>query len=86
MPPIVLAGNKCDLTELRAISYDESIELAKKQDCSIFETSAKEKILNEECFDQVIRLIKKKRQKQQIETQKSLEAPDTCQPINCSIL
>lgn len=54
--PMVLVGNKCDLTE-RAVTLEEGQELAKMMDCPFMETSAKSKINNEECFYEAVREI-----------------------------
>jgi len=60
--PLVIAGNKCDLRDpnddsqvTKALAED----LAKQWDCPFFETSAKDKINNEECFYEVVREIRK---------------------------
>lgn len=57
--PIVLVGNKCDLESQRKVSTNEGRQLARQWGCAFMETSAKEKINNEECFYQVIREIRK---------------------------
>lgn len=59
--PMVLAGNKCDLrdeSDPRQVSRAQAESLAKNWGCKFFETSAKEKINNEECFYQVVREIR----------------------------
>lgn len=38
---IVLVGNKCDLKDKRAITYEEGFEVSKKYNIPFFETSAK---------------------------------------------
>ena len=57
--PIVIAGNKCDLVEDREVAKEDLEQLAKDWKCPVFETSAKSKINNLECFYQVVREIKK---------------------------
>jgi len=60
--PLVLAGNKVDLRnpkDKNQVTNDSGKELAKKWAVPFFETSAKEKINNEECFFQVVREIRK---------------------------
>jgi len=56
--PMVLVGNKCDLSKERQVSKEEGQKLAASWGCPFFETSAKEKINNEECFFQVVRQIR----------------------------
>jgi len=60
--PLVIAGNKCDLrTESgeNQVSVADANKLAKEWGCPHYETSAKDKINNEECFYQVVREIRK---------------------------
>ncbi|DAZ92390.1 TPA: hypothetical protein N0F65_003773 [Lagenidium giganteum] len=57
--PLVLVGNKCDLESQRQVSAQEGRELARRWGCAFMETSAKERIQNEECFYQVVREIRK---------------------------
>merc|ERR1711920_1025097 len=60
--PLVIAGNKCDLrdpTNDKQVSISKAEERARNWKCRYFETSAKEKINNEECFYQVVREIRK---------------------------
>jgi len=57
--PIVLVGNKCDLSEKREVESQEGQELAKKWGCPFFETSAKLKINNESCFLELVRQVRK---------------------------
>ena len=56
--PLVLVGNKCDLEE-REVSESEGRELAALWKCPFFETSAKMKINNVECFKETVREIQK---------------------------
>merc|ERR1712177_76792 len=56
--PIVLAGNKCDLEDSRQVTYEQGAELAKEWNCAFFETSARDKINNVECFYKVVQLIR----------------------------
>ena len=59
--PMVLVGNKCDLDDLREVNEAEGQELAASwgSGCTFMETSAKERIRNEECFYQLVREIRK---------------------------
>jgi len=58
--PIVIAGNKCDLAQNRQVPIKEGQALAQKWGdyCAFFETSAKDKINNEEVFFEVVRKIR----------------------------
>mmetsp|Transcript_12836 Transcript_12836/g.17739 ORF Transcript_12836/g.17739 Transcript_12836/m.17739 type:complete len:197 (-) Transcript_12836:134-724(-) len=56
--PVVLVGNKCDLKDERVIAEAEGRSLASQWGCPFFETSAKEKINNEECFFALVKEIR----------------------------
>ena len=56
--PIVLVGNKCDLEHERQVSKEKGQQLATDWKCKFFETSAKMKINHQECFFEVVRLIR----------------------------
>lgn len=49
-PVKIVAGNKCDLKEARAISSRQGLEWARGRDCGFMETSAREKVNVEETF------------------------------------
>jgi len=60
--PLVIAGNKCDLRDINdpnQVSTADGKALAAEWGCPFFETSAKDKINNEECFYEVVREIRK---------------------------
>lgn len=57
---LVLAGNKCDLVDKRAVSESEGKALAKEWNCPFFETSAKDKINNAICFEEIVREIRRR--------------------------
>jgi len=60
--PLVIAGNKCDLrddNDTNQVRKAQGEALAKEWGCPFFETSAKDKINNEECFYEVVREIRK---------------------------
>mmetsp|Transcript_61014 Transcript_61014/g.97020 ORF Transcript_61014/g.97020 Transcript_61014/m.97020 type:complete len:197 (+) Transcript_61014:110-700(+) len=80
--PIVLAGNKCDLEENRQVSADEGRKQAAEWNCGFFETSAKNKVNNVDCFYEVVRLIRK------AEEQKNAQNKTTTKKkkFNCTIL
>jgi len=58
--PIVIAGNKCDLAQNRQVPIKDGHALAQSwgEYCAFFETSAKDKINNEEVFHEVVRKIR----------------------------
>ncbi|ETO04420.1 RAS small monomeric GTPase RasA, partial [Reticulomyxa filosa] len=58
--PIIIIGNKCDLTQSRQVQSKEGQALAQKwgEYCAFFETSAKDKIYIEEVFFEVVRKIR----------------------------
>ncbi|KAJ5594515.1 ras-domain-containing protein [Penicillium hispanicum] len=50
-PPVkIVAGNKCDLKDGRAVSSREGLEYARKHGCGFMETSAREMVNIEETF------------------------------------
>jgi len=57
--PLVLVGNKCDLTDEREVSKEEGEELAKKFGCPFFESSAKNHINVDESFRELVREVRK---------------------------
>ena len=69
--PIVVAGNKCDLEEQRQVSTQEGQEYAKEIGVPFYETSAKIKHNNEECFHEVVRECRRfEREANQVPKQK----------------
>src|SRR5690554_5439809 len=56
--PMVLVGNKCDLEEDRQVTKEEGEELAKEWGIPFFETSAKYRINIEECFFELVRMVR----------------------------
>ena len=76
---IVLAGNKCDLEDQRQVTTEEGQKLAESWDnVRFFETSAKTKINNKECFYEVARLIR--------DSQKHIIIPQNNSNKCCNIL
>lgn len=51
---VMLVGNKCDLTETRAITTDEGVEFAKSQNLMFIETSARDSTNVQEAFSKLI--------------------------------
>jgi len=61
--PIVLVGNKCDLEKMREVSQETGQALANEFKCSLYETSAKDRLNVDEAFHQAIREIRKYQEK-----------------------
>lgn len=57
--PIILVGNKCDLTDEREVEQEVAKAVADEWGAPFYETSAKTNINVEACFHQLIREIKK---------------------------
>ena len=55
--PIVIAGNKGDLTNERKVTNEEGIEFSKEYNVPFYQTSAKDGINCQECFYQTVREI-----------------------------
>ena len=54
---VVLVGNKCDIEEERAITYEQGKKLADQLGFPFFETSAKENINVRGAFDKLVDII-----------------------------
>ena len=55
--PIILVGNKCDLSHQRVISVEQGKERAQQWDCMFIETSAKLNVNIAEIFLQITKMI-----------------------------
>lgn len=58
--PVVLVGNKSDLTHLRQVSVEEGKELAREFQCPFFETSAVYRYNIDEVFAALVRQIRQR--------------------------
>ncbi|XP_058016511.1 GTP-binding protein Rit1 [Ahaetulla prasina] len=58
--PVVLVGNKSDLTQLRQVSKDEGSALAQEFGCPFFETSAAFRYFIDDVFHTLVREIRRK--------------------------
>ncbi|XP_039219101.1 GTP-binding protein Rit1 isoform X1 [Crotalus tigris] len=58
--PVVLVGNKSDLTQLRQVSKDEGCSLAQEFGCPFFETSAAFRYYIDDVFHTLVREIRRK--------------------------
>jgi len=54
---IILVGNKCDLEDIRQVSYEEGLEKANSLGCAYFETSAKSGLNVESSFLYLINTV-----------------------------
>jgi len=57
----ILLGNKCDMSDKRAVSKEEGEKLAQEFNIDFFETSAKSNINVEDAFTKIARSIKDKK-------------------------
>mmetsp|Transcript_13490 Transcript_13490/g.16097 ORF Transcript_13490/g.16097 Transcript_13490/m.16097 type:complete len:195 (-) Transcript_13490:248-832(-) len=57
--PMVVVGNKCDLSDERVVDQMEGQKIANTWSCPFYETSAKEKINNEKVFYELVREIRR---------------------------
>eukprot|EP01115_Flamella_aegyptia_P012751 TRINITY_DN64_c0_g3_i1.p1 TRINITY_DN64_c0_g3~~TRINITY_DN64_c0_g3_i1.p1 ORF type:complete len:192 (-),score=39.86 TRINITY_DN64_c0_g3_i1:229-804(-) len=55
--PLVIVGNKCDLTNDRKVTYEHGSQLAEEFDCKFFEASAKSGTNIEEIFIELAREV-----------------------------
>ena len=62
----VILGNKCDLEDKRAIFKNDLAEIGEKYNMAVLETSAKEGINVNECFDLLIDVLFKNKSKLEI--------------------
>ena len=62
--PMTIVGNKCDLDKQRQVTKEEGAKYAQECGVPFYETSAKTKINNEECFHQVVRDVLQIRRQQ----------------------
>lgn len=73
-PVKLVAGNKCDLSEMRVIPAAEGLAWAKEHGCGFMETSAKAMVNIEETFEIIIRQVAQNRAAHQ---QKKASQPGT---------
>ncbi|XP_041253257.1 GTP-binding protein Rit1 isoform X2 [Onychostruthus taczanowskii] len=58
--PVVLVGNKSDLSQLRQVSKEEGCALAREFSCPFFETSAAFRFFIDDVFHALVREIRRK--------------------------
>jgi len=73
--PIVLVGNKIDLTTLIKVKSNEAHQLAKSWNAPHFQTSAKENIEVQDAFFELIRELRRKKGMQPPEQKKKESSP-----------
>ncbi|KAJ5154108.1 uncharacterized protein N7500_009547 [Penicillium coprophilum] len=56
-PVKIVAGNKCDLKDDRAVTSRDGLEYARKHGCGFMETSARETVNIEETFTHLVRRV-----------------------------
>lgn len=61
--PVVLLGNKCDLLDERQVPSNEIEKFVQMSSIKYFEGSAKERINVDQCFFEVVRLIRTEKNK-----------------------
>merc|ERR1712130_381341 len=60
--PMVLVGNKCDLEDQRAVPKADGERLAVQfNNCPFFETSAKDHVNVDECFRELVREVRRRK-------------------------
>jgi len=79
--PIVFVGNKIDLQHLIQVKRSDAQNLADSWSCPLFETSAKDNILVQEAFYELIREFRRKQPRQ---TSQRSSNPSCC--AQCTIL
>ncbi|KAK4203579.1 P-loop containing nucleoside triphosphate hydrolase protein [Triangularia verruculosa] len=58
IPPVkIVAGNKCDLKESRAVPARDGLEWARRRGCGFMETSARLEVNIEETFELIVRRV-----------------------------
>ncbi|OQE29918.1 hypothetical protein PENSTE_c002G00802 [Penicillium steckii] len=68
-PPVkIVAGNKCDLKDGRAVTSREGLEYARRHGCGFMETSAREMVNIEETFALLVRRVIQARREHQFGT------------------
>ncbi|MCJ1343689.1 hypothetical protein MMC31_001885 [Peltigera leucophlebia] len=56
-PVKIVAGNKCDLKDIRQVTSQQGLEWARGRDCGFMETSAREMVNIEETFALIVRRV-----------------------------
>jgi GTPase KRas protein len=57
-------GNKCDLEDEREVKKEEGEQLAAQFNCPFFETSAKDHVNVDECFRELVREVRRAKEKE----------------------
>ena len=89
--PVILVGNKCDLSVKREVSEDQALTIAKKWKTSYVETSAKTNQNVDKVFFEVLKIIRSR--KLNLKSVKNNDEFDnecfpvkcTCGPIKCQL-
>lgn len=84
--PVVLVGNKCDLSKQRQVPYETGAALAKEWGCSFFETSAKTKLNAETCFFELVSSIRDVAKKVDATAKKARKRLNMLKGPQCTLL
>ncbi|KAM5129664.1 GTP-binding protein Rit1 [Mantella aurantiaca] len=71
--PVVLVGNKSDLSHLRQVSEEEGVAVAREFSCPFFETSAAFRYYIDDVFHALVREIRRKEREAALATQRKLQ-------------
>ncbi|KAK0673608.1 P-loop containing nucleoside triphosphate hydrolase protein [Cercophora samala] len=73
IPPVkIVAGNKCDLKESRAVAAQVGLEWARRRGCGFMETSARLEVNIEETFELIVRRVVEGRRLAEMEAEELL--------------
>ena len=61
--PMMVVGNKCDLSDERVVGRDQGVQLSRQFNCQFMETSAKQRINVVEVFEELIKQINRQQQR-----------------------
>ena len=68
--PLILVGNKQDLSDFRQVSTDEAMEKARAWKAPYYETSAKTGVRVDHVYQELMRLIRRRKQKKEARAQR----------------
>ncbi|XP_053559125.1 GTP-binding protein Rit1 [Bombina bombina] len=75
--PVVLVGNKSDLSRLRQVSKEEGTSLAREFSCPFFETSAAFRYYIDDVFHAIVREIRRKEREAALANERKLKPRST---------
>ncbi|KAG8430265.1 hypothetical protein GDO86_018120 [Hymenochirus boettgeri] len=71
--PVVLVGNKSDLSRLRQVSKEEGVSLSREFNCPFFETSAAFRYYIDDVFHALVREIRRKEREDALAHERKLK-------------